>query len=194
MSEWWTTNNSRLPAKPLETLVSGTRCRRRQNKRWIDWQHGACVCCVKISRNKRKRQPIGMLGRSSGNHDWLLANASNCVSCGFRLRNARNASDYVWMETGLQSGMWQENMSRSTFQSRPLTGFNHKYHSGRCPQKPRVQVKENMANGTLWPTRAYLTIFPRLTGFRCCYCIWWVIIIPVMRHCTFWACVVHYGS
>ena len=33
---------------------------------------GACVvCCVKISRNKRKRQPIGMLGRSSGNHDWL---------------------------------------------------------------------------------------------------------------------------
>jgi len=26
--------------------------------------------------NKHKRQPIGMLGRSSGNHDWLLANAS----------------------------------------------------------------------------------------------------------------------
>ena len=37
------------------------------------------ICCVKISRNKRKRQPIGMLGRSSGNHDWLLANASACV-------------------------------------------------------------------------------------------------------------------
>jgi len=52
-----------------------------------------CVRCVKISRNKRKRQPIGMLGRSSGNHDWLLlANASACVSCGFRLRNARNAT------------------------------------------------------------------------------------------------------
>ena len=48
-----------------------------------------------FSRNKRKRQPIGMLGRSSGNHDWLLANASACVSCGFRLRNARNASDCV---------------------------------------------------------------------------------------------------
>ena len=43
----------------------------------------ACVCCVKFSRNKRKRQPIGMLGRSSGNHDWLLANASACVCCGF---------------------------------------------------------------------------------------------------------------
>ena len=56
-----------------------------------------------ISRNKRKRQPIGMLGWSSGNHDWLLANASACVSCGFRLglRNARNASDCIWMETGL---------------------------------------------------------------------------------------------
>jgi len=35
-----------------------------------------CVCCVKFLRNKRKRQPIGMLGQSSGNHDWLLANAS----------------------------------------------------------------------------------------------------------------------
>jgi len=34
---------------------------------------------VKFSRNKRKRQPIGMLGRSSGNHDWLLANARACV-------------------------------------------------------------------------------------------------------------------
>jgi len=46
------------------------------------------VIGVKISRKKRKRQPIRMLGRSSGNHDWLLANASACVSCGFRLRNA----------------------------------------------------------------------------------------------------------
>ena len=41
-----------------------------------------------------------MLGRSSGNHDWLFANASACVSCGFRLRNACNTSDCVWMETG----------------------------------------------------------------------------------------------
>ena len=48
-----------------------------------------------------KRQPIGMLGWSSGNHDWLLANASACVSCGFHLRSARNASDCIWMETGL---------------------------------------------------------------------------------------------
>ena len=50
-----------------------------------------------ISRNKRKCQPIRMLGRSSGNHDWLLANASACVSCGFRLRK-----HCVWMETGLE--------------------------------------------------------------------------------------------
>ena len=45
-----------------------------------------CVRCVNENRKKRKRQPIGMLGRTSGNHDWLLANASACVSCGFRLR------------------------------------------------------------------------------------------------------------
>jgi len=37
--------------------------------------------------------PAIMLGRSSGNHDWLLANASAFVSCG--LLNARNASDCV---------------------------------------------------------------------------------------------------
>ena len=29
-------NNLRLPAKSLETLVSGTRSLGRQNKRWID--------------------------------------------------------------------------------------------------------------------------------------------------------------
>ena len=34
-------------------------------------------------------------------NDWLLANASACISCGFRLRNARSASDCVWMETRL---------------------------------------------------------------------------------------------
>ena len=32
----------------------------------------------------------------------LHSNAIACVSCGFRLRNARNASDCVWMETGLE--------------------------------------------------------------------------------------------
>jgi len=56
----------------------------------------ACVFCVKISRNKRKRQPIEMLGRSSGNHEWLLANASDCVyfewKPGFILTNTTLAS------------------------------------------------------------------------------------------------------
>jgi len=64
------------------------------------------IHAVKISRNKRKRQP-GMLGRSSGNYDWLLANAIACVPRGFPLRNARNASDCVWMETGLQSVLYR---------------------------------------------------------------------------------------
>jgi len=43
----------------------------RKKRKCLRWQA--------FSRNKRKRQPIGMLGRSSGNHDWLLANASDCV-------------------------------------------------------------------------------------------------------------------
>ena len=58
-------------------------------------EHSYWLALMKFSRNKRKRQPIGVLGRSSGNHDWLLANASAYVSCGFRLRSARNASDCV---------------------------------------------------------------------------------------------------
>jgi len=52
-----------------------------------------------------------MLCRSSGNHDWLLTNASACVCCSFRLRNA---GECVWMETGLETelicgckGEWQ---------------------------------------------------------------------------------------
>jgi len=45
-----------------------------------------------IFMQQTEAQPIGMLGQSSGNHDWLL---SACVSCGFRLRNARNESDCV---------------------------------------------------------------------------------------------------
>ena len=65
-----------------------------------------CVRCVNENRIPIgcKRQPIGMLGHSSGNHDWLLASAIACVSCGFHLRNARNAIDCVWMETGLEKG------------------------------------------------------------------------------------------
>jgi len=68
--------------------------------------------CVNENRNKRKR-----LRWQAANHGchcfdraFLLAgacvccvNASAYVSCGFRLRNARNASDCVWMETGLYS-------------------------------------------------------------------------------------------
>jgi len=51
--------------------------------------HVAFATCLALSVEKlwsceiftqhRKRQPIGMLGRSNGNHDWLLANASACV-------------------------------------------------------------------------------------------------------------------
>jgi len=54
------------------------------------------TACV-VSRNKRKCQPTGMLGRSSGNHDWLLANASACVSCGFvYATHATQAIAFEW--------------------------------------------------------------------------------------------------
>ena len=61
-----------------------------------------CMRCVNENRKKRKR-----LRWQAANHGchcfdrtFLLAGA--CVCCGFCLRNARNASDRVWMETGLK--------------------------------------------------------------------------------------------
>jgi len=63
----------------------------------IGWRYIVCKFhATNASVNKRKRQPIGMLGRSNGNHDWLLANASASVSCGFRLRNATQAIAFEW--------------------------------------------------------------------------------------------------
>ena len=61
--------------------VQSANRKKRKRLRWQAANHGcycfdrafllagACVCCVKISLNKRKRQPIGILGRNSGNHD-----------------------------------------------------------------------------------------------------------------------------
>ena len=70
---------------------------KRNRLRCVRFLAGAFICCVKFSRNKRKRQPIGMLGLSSGNHDWLLANASACVSCSFRYAtHATQAIAFEW--------------------------------------------------------------------------------------------------
>jgi len=78
--------NKKIGLSPvsIQTQSLALRCVRcvnenRKKRKRLRWK------ADKFSRNKRKRQPIGMLGRSSGNHDWLLANASDCV----------------WMETGL---------------------------------------------------------------------------------------------
>ena len=57
--------------------------------------HSNAIACEIFTQQTQVPASNRMLGRSSGNHDWLLANASACVSCGFRLRNARNASDCV---------------------------------------------------------------------------------------------------
>jgi len=54
------------------------------------------------------KQPIMVITASTEHSYWLTLafvawNATVCVSCGFCLRNARNASDCVWMETRLKS-------------------------------------------------------------------------------------------
>ena len=94
------TSQARFPFKLNRLRCVNENRKKRKRLRWQAANHcchcfyrafllaGAFVCFVKISRNKRKRQSIGILGRSSGNHDWLLANASDCV----------------WMETRLYTG------------------------------------------------------------------------------------------
>jgi len=70
-----------------------------------------CLRCVNENHKKRKR--LRWQAANNGCHcfhrAFLLAgacvccmNASACVSCGFSLRNSRNASYCVWMETGLE--------------------------------------------------------------------------------------------
>ena len=69
--------------------------------------HSNAIACVNENRKKHKRLRWQAANHGCHCFDWafLLAgacvccvNASACVSCGFRLRNA---SDCVWMETGL---------------------------------------------------------------------------------------------
>jgi len=36
-------------------------------------EHSYWLALTFVALKKRKRQSVGMLGRSSGNHDWLLA-------------------------------------------------------------------------------------------------------------------------
>ena len=66
---------ARFPFKRNRLRCVNENHKKRKRLRWQAANHGchcfdrafllagACVCCVKISRNKRKRQPIGMLGR-----------------------------------------------------------------------------------------------------------------------------------
>ena len=53
--------------------------------------------------------------RSSGNHDWLLANASACVSCSFRLRNARNAIKRLRLNGNGLYRIWSKSTTYSMF-------------------------------------------------------------------------------
>ena len=73
----------------------------RKKRKRLRWQ----------SRNKRKRQPIGMLGRSSGNHDWLLVNASACAFLAVFVyaTHAKQAIAFEW-----KSGLSRRTALRAT--------------------------------------------------------------------------------
>ena len=84
----------------------------------------------------------GMLDRSSGNHDWLLVNASACVSCGFRLRNA---SDCVWMETGLKTSSWQHDRTQRS--------RNARRHTNKCTTTTTWSMNEQDSSSHVDKTR-----------------------------------------
>ena len=75
-------------------------------------------CVRSVNENRKKRKRLRLHAANHGCHcfdrAFLLAGACVCcvkdVSCGFRLRNARNASDCVWMETGLEWPYYSENL------------------------------------------------------------------------------------
>jgi len=64
-----------------------------------------CVHCVNENRNKRKRQPIGMFGRSSGNHESCLPTQALAFLVVFvYATHATQAIAFEWiMETGLNT-------------------------------------------------------------------------------------------
>ena len=71
----------------------------------------SCVACG-VNETRKKRKRLRWQAANNGCHcfdpAFLLAGAcvccvNACVSWGFRLRNTRNASDCVWMETGLET-------------------------------------------------------------------------------------------
>jgi len=70
--------SSTLSPVSIQTQSLALRALRKRKPQETQAANHGCQW-LKISRNKRKRQPIGILGRSSGNHDWLFANASDCV-------------------------------------------------------------------------------------------------------------------
>ena len=66
-----------------------------------------------------KRKRLRWHAANHGCHcfDRAFLLAGGCVSCGFRLRNERNTSDCVWMETGLKVGFHYPS-SRAEFTGR----------------------------------------------------------------------------
>ena len=140
----------------------------------LRWLASACVCCVKISRNKRKRQPTGMLGRSIDNHDWLLANASACVSCGFRLRdarNARNASDCVWMETALWLLPYVMHAALVTVKGKRFINDHHELGASLVCARARArevqrQINHGVMRRLIWLPTARRYIIARVVDYR----------------------------
>ena len=64
---------AKVKVSPVSIQTQSLALRKRKPQETQALALASSQSWLKISRNKRKRQPIGMLGRSSGNHDWLLA-------------------------------------------------------------------------------------------------------------------------
>jgi len=135
-------------------------------------EHSYWLALAFVAWKFQHRQPIGMLGRSSGNHDWLLANASACVSCGFRLRNA---SDCVWMETGLKCSL--KNVLTSLYLVEGLAWWD----------LPFIWCSDQCCAWHCWLGHLTRKNRPRYDP----QCVWWDVkpYSTTTRHCIYWLCI-----
>ena len=96
------------PSLALRALrLDGNRAKHKR-LRWQAANHG-CHCFDRASY-WLQAAANRMLGRSSGNHDWLLANASDCV----------------WMETGLQTKVLCCNVALAAVKVQTLCAFGRR--------------------------------------------------------------------
>jgi len=118
MRWWWWITSWRLVVVIVSSERTDSRQVERHNFRNFTSLFHHRISCTYFTVSR----PVSIQTQSQTK---TARNASACVSCGFRLRNVRNASDCVWMETGLQSCDISTN-------SNTVSGLLQTSHNNNC--------------------------------------------------------------